>query len=70
MQYFASDLGVSLAKIQLRLTLISQHFENRWPALFGNTDMLAVHLDDMHLQRLDLEASLVTATWTGEPHRV
>src|SRR5437667_3796737 len=68
-QDFFPEGVFELLEVQGRLTFVAQHLEHRWPTFLGHFDASILEMDDVHLQRLDLEVPVIAAMWTGQRHR-
>jgi hypothetical protein len=67
-QDFLTEGILELLELQGRLTLVAENFEYCRTAFFGYFHAAIFEMDDVHLQRLDLEIPVVAAMWTSQRH--
>jgi hypothetical protein len=67
-QDFLPDCFVNFLELQLRLTLVAQQFEHRWPIFFLHLDPCIFEPDDVNLERFDLKVPRVATIWTAKCH--
>src|SRR4029079_19004852 len=68
-QDFLAEGILELLELQRRLTLIAQYFEHSRAAFLGHFHAAIFEMDDVHLQRLDLEIPVVAAIRTSQRHQ-
>ena len=67
-QQFLPDCVVHIVEIQCRLALVAEHLEHGWTTLIRHFHAAILEMNNVHLQRLDLEVPVVAAMWTGQRH--
>ena len=68
MKELPSDAFCNLPKVKFHLTLVTEDIKNIRMVLVVNTNIMPIHLHDVHLQRLGLKALLVAATRASQSH--
>ena len=67
-EHFFAEGILELLKLERGFTFVAKHFEHGWPALLRHLNAAILEVNDVHLQRLDLEVSVVAAMRTGQSH--
>ncbi len=69
MEHFEPHLVIEPPKVECLFALVAQHLKNSRATLLGQTQLVAVDLNNVHLQGFYLKALFVSATRAGQPHR-
>jgi hypothetical protein len=69
-EHFFAEGVFELLKLQGRLTLVAQHFEDGGTTLFGDFHARILQMYDVHLKGLDEKILAVSATGTRQGHSV
>ena len=67
-QDFLAERILELLELERGLALVAQHLEHGRPALLRDFHTTIFEMNHVHLQRLDLEVSVIAAMWTGQRH--
>ena len=67
-QQFLANTFVHVFESQRILALVTQNFEDRRPAFFGDLNPRVVQVDDVHLECLHEKILVVPAACTGQRH--
>lgn len=67
-QDFLAEGILEFLELERRLALVAQDLEYGRAALLRHLHAPILEMDDVHLQRLDLEIPVIAAMWTSQRH--